>query len=180
MNSIKLKPQIKAIAKSSKNPLQWFALLSPTGKIGTAIGLFLAVYAFASKISVTSSESLNPSNPFATPFIIRNDSLLSLKSVTIKCGLRDVKCQGAYFDNCYSQTRLPPIPCLKTNEPTTFLVPFPLRGFPVLSADIDIIVSYKPLWFPLWLPLKRQKVFRFSTCKSSNGTLHWIPRATSE
>ncbi len=176
-------PQVENPQKTGKYSWQWFALLSPTGKIAATIALILTVvgsyYTFSLKLTIEPKESLDPSNPFATPFIIRNDSLLGVYSINLKTGIREVYAKGSdnKFSNFGTMTDVPPIPKLDSGEPTTFFITFPFKTpSPITSADIEIMVSYRPVL----LPFNRNKSLRFVTIQAKNGTLHWVPKAISE
>lgn len=183
-NRNKLKPQqTQNTEKTEKDPWQWFALLSPTGKIAATVALFLTIvgtyYTFSLKLTIEPKESLDASDPFATPFLVRNDSLLGVYSINLKTGIREVYAKGS--DNRFSEfatmTDVPPIPKLDPGEPTTFFITFPFKTpSPITSADVEIMVSYRPVL----LPFKRKKSLRFVTAQAKDGTLHWIPKALAE
>ena len=167
--------QIKTPEKQEKIPWRWFGLLSPNGKIAATIALFLTVvgsyYTFSLKLTIEPKESLDPSNPFATPFIIRNDSLLGVYSINLKTGIREVYAKGSNnkFSNFGTMTDMPPIPKLDPGEPTTFFITFPFKTpSPITSADIEIMVSYRPVL----LPFNRNKSLRFVTMQAKDGSLH--------
>jgi hypothetical protein len=42
------------------------------------------------RVLVTPLTSLQPSNPFSTPFLLTNDGYLSIHAVEFSCGLNDV------------------------------------------------------------------------------------------
>ncbi|MGO9621802.1 MAG: hypothetical protein ACLPT6_10395 [Desulfobaccales bacterium] len=164
---------------------QWFLLLSPTGKLCAGIGLFLAIigtyYNFAPKISVNISDSLNPINPFATKFVIRNDSLLPIYSVTPSFKNRKITTEAKNYiigsDRIDREKPVYPIPVLNPGDSTTFILPFPINLMsPVIQADIEIIVSYRPALSPF----KHENRFRFVTVPAIDNVLHWQPKSLSE
>ncbi len=59
------------------------------------------------------------------------------------------------------------IPPMRTG---TMKIPLSLPGEEDL--DIEIVVSYRPAWYPF----RRQETFRFITKVAADGQIRWLPR----
>ena len=146
------------------------------------LGLYLSIvgsyYAFSPKLSAIPYVSLDPSNPFATPFEVRNNSILSIRSIKITGHIRNlIDARNNKVINVGFERTIPPIPVLNDGEATTFLIPYAIgHPAPITYADVEIIISYRPVL----LPYRNEKHIRFSTGQSEDGSLHWLPRAISE
>jgi len=176
------RPPIEAAKKPDNTLRSWLGFLSPTGKFAAAFALLLTIvgtyYTFSPKFTIEPKDSLDSTNPFATPFTIKNDSLFDVSTISIKGGIRKVYTKnGSSFSDFGVMTSAPPIPNLEPGEATTFIIPFPFNSpFPFSFADIAIMVSYRPAL----LPFTRNKSLRFATIEAKDGTLHWVSKAISE
>lgn len=146
------------------------------------LAIVTAYYTFAFKISITPSGSLNPSDPFATPFVIQNDSLLWITNIKpYHCILRKVSTvNNEIFTNGNIIMELPSIPILESNEKTTILLPFRSvisLSSPINFADVEIVVSYYPAFIFFY---KKEKRVHFVTAQSTDRTLQWVSKAMSE
>jgi hypothetical protein len=173
----KQEPQQEPQTTRIQRILRWF------GIFGKFLALYLSIvgsyYAFSPKIFIAPADTLDPSQLFATPFVVRNESLLSVNSIRIRCGIRNLitteNTRVVGIDTELRDAR--PIPHLEPLEATTIILPFPFsRGVPLKTADVDVIVSYRPAL----LPFDKQKRIRFRTAEAKDGTLHWYPKAISE
>jgi hypothetical protein len=168
---------------------QWLKWLSPTSRFWACVVLFLTLvgswYAFSFRMSITPSNPLDPSDPFLTPFVLRNDSLLWINLVNpYKCKLNYVKTdRGGVFENCGTELVNPSIPQLESGEPMTFILPFNKTigsiGH-IVYADIEIDVAYFPALLPSIKIFEQHYKKRFSTYISKNRTLQWEHKAKSE
>lgn len=140
------------------------------------LGLFVSFITISSKISVRSDDPINRSDPFSTPFQIKNVGHTPVFNITFLCTIREVK-----FDNRASiyniDTRIdnPPIPKIRSGEETTTFFKCLPHKSPITSADIEIAVSYRPMW----VFRKREKRFRFATIPREDE-LYWVPLALSQ
>ena len=74
------------------------------------LGLIVAYYNLSSRICVTSHEPISRSDPFSTPFQIRNEGYLPIYDVTFSCVLRRVEwAEGGGVINIATTTDAPPI-----------------------------------------------------------------------
>ena len=82
-----LKRQQLETAGSQKNTIS--IVLKNVLQLGSALAMILGILVGAlsllPKVHVSSSASLNPNNPFLTPFVIRNEGHLSIKDVRYYC-----------------------------------------------------------------------------------------------
>lgn len=147
------------------------------------------VYAFAPKVSVHSSESLNPADPFSTPFIITNESALALHNLTMSCEVDNL--EGLTSEGCESCPAMglsgfgtedsQPIPEFQPGEQATLLCSGMSFSTPrgdfgpedTKNAVVTITVKYRPD-LSFWT---QEKKFRFGTAPTANGQLIWIPMA---
>jgi hypothetical protein len=175
-------PQIKNPGKKETVLLQWIGLLSPNGKIAAATALFLTVvgsyYAFSSKLAVEASPPIESTNLFTAPFVISNDGILPINSVTFYVIIRNAVNKFGGTVIAKNGKGMQPIshliPTLQPGEKTTTGIPNPFGD--IVSGDIDLVVTYRPLL----LPFEQEKVFRFGGSKESDGKLVWRHRAASE
>lgn len=143
-------------------------------------GIYAGGLSLLPKIGISAASSLNPNNPFATPFIIKNDGLLWIKNIQYFCGLYQLKYVDGSIAERHAQGDVrfthPSLasPKIKANVSATVFCDFGELGShgPITSGDIAIIVSYRPA-FVFWQREQRQ---RFSTLKSADGVLSWHPK----
>lgn len=130
---------------------RWF--WNCVGAFGVIFGIVVGIYTFVPKISVVPTPSLNPSNPFAAPFILTNESMLPIYSVDYSSDIIEV------VDSEHSL-----ISNMGFSKPSTFDTHIPRLGaggkqfiFMLLGFDLkspityalgEIVVTYKPLFYP--------------------------------
>ncbi len=146
--------------------------------IGLILSIIGTIYFFSPKIKIYPGEPLNPSNPFKTPFIIENQTILSIYNIEFSYVLRKIEAKESnqLIKNIGTLFISDPIPLLRGNESTTTFCASPKMLTPVTSADIEITVKYKPKFFPIQKSLS----MRFNTYPNKNGNLFWFPKALSE
>jgi hypothetical protein len=162
--------------------LQWLGLLSPTSKFSATVALFLTVagsyYAFSTKIAVEPSPPMEAANLFTAPFVISNEGVLPINSVTFHIIIRNAVNEIGGTVIAKNGKGMQPIshliPSLQPGEKSTTGIPNPFGN--IVSGDIDFVVTYKPLFSPI----EQKKVFRFGGSKESDGKLVWRHRASSE
>jgi len=124
------------------------------------------------RVSVTSMPPLNPKDAFSAPFSVTNQGYLSLRNVIIGCRIRHIRpiwsdeyqdIEFSGVDDSYD--RLEPM------KSATKKCPFNVTGLP--DQDIDIVVHYRPAWYPF----SHDESFRFVTRVCEDGTFQWVPRA---
>jgi hypothetical protein len=148
--------------------------------LSVIVGLIAALLTFLPRLSMSSSESLDPSTPFSTPFVVSNDGLLSINDVTCYCLIRRVVIADrgdiTVSNNIVYSDSLP-VPNLAPGEKTTVSCPPLLPSEPrITRADMDIVLRFRPYGLPWY----REKAFRFTTEIASDKRLHWYPRSGSQ
>ncbi len=126
---------------------------------------------FLPRLSVSSDATLDPSDPFATPFVLHNDGYFSVRSVGIFCGIPKAEAAGSKMSGLGVTS-----PDLQNKEiapdrPIEFLCPQLWKlPDPFTSAQLEIYVRFKASLFP-----QSMKCFRFTTTTDSNNNLRWFP-----
>lgn len=158
--------------------LAWKFGIATVGLVASAVGV--ESY-FAARPQVAFSSLLDPSDPFSAPFTITNTGTISsMNNVTFRCVIRKVQDESG-GGVVVAPAGITPtglnIPEIGPGETSTNGCPFPFElSAPVVAADLEIIVKYRPDWIP-W---EREKSFRFGVVKNKDGQMTWMPRATSE
>ncbi|MDQ3749668.1 MAG: hypothetical protein M3367_11780 [Acidobacteriota bacterium] len=132
------------------------------------------------RVSVSSNESLDPSTPFSSPFIVSNEGLLPIYDVEFQCDIKNVEAMnninlGGF--NTVGTAKIIPIinPAGKETTQCAQGLFAPTSG-QFENADVSIVVSYRVYW----IPLSQTRKFRFVTRKDKSGQLHWFPKAIVE
>jgi hypothetical protein len=172
------KKQPKPALRQSSS-LKWFVRFWKTICIvSVVLGLIVSLLSLIPNISVSTSQSLDPNDPLATPFIITNHGLLPIHSIEIRCLFNKV----ATVDNVQVMGIelgyvKPPLPILYKYEQKTFWCPKGIKfRTPINFGDISIIVSYRPDWL-MW---RQIKLHRFETVRNKSGILFWYSKPLSE
>jgi hypothetical protein len=125
---------------------------------------------------VPHDEALDPNAPFSVPFIIKNEGNLSFYGLLYRCFLREMQVVGGggirniSFVN-KDDGRIGDLPGgRQTTVLCDFIVP---RTFPILSADVDILVQYRPAFWP-WVVKEKP---RFVTKEAAGPKLIWFPQS---
>ncbi len=170
--------------QKAKRRWRWLGLLSPNGRFfvgaGTVATLVLAYYAFVPKITV--SSTIEAKGLFDAPLEVKNESILSLHSLSFSCNLN-----RAYWPSRVGgrrnriQSTASIIEELEPNESTTIVIPDAVRSVigdlpPASGADVDIVIYYRPSF----LPFHKSFQCRFVSKQVSSGGFLWIPLSKSE
>lgn len=133
------------------------------------------------RVDVSSGPSLNPSNPFDTPFELSNENDFAITNVATTCDTGAISWTDNVFftDAALGLKASSPIPAIGPHEKRTIgcfaanLIKRP-KGAELKGADIAMTVRFeKPfLFFFRRDDLRR---VRFSTIKDSDGAFTWIP-----
>ena len=133
-------------------------------------GLVTAYYKFAFKLSIFPSKPLDISNPFATPFVLKNDSLLWINNVRpYRVIIRNINKLTMKLN---VELVAPPIPRLNAGETSTFILPvskFVFTSEPINYINIEIVVFYYPAFISFY---KKEKHSRFVTIQSKIWQLY--------
>lgn len=157
--------------------LGWKFLVAIAGFLATVSGIL----SLLPRPSVTASDFLVVNEPFSAPFVITNEGYLPIHDVTFRCAIRHYKGANGGNIEVYKGGGITPsgfvLSEMPPGEKATVGCPFPFKGWePVISADFDFVVVYRPDF----LPWKQEKRFRFGTVKGGDGLLRWYPRSMSE
>lgn len=146
--------------------------------IGTIIGFVSSLMFFASRITVSSLNSLDPSDPFSTPFSISNDGAFSIYNVEFRCHFKDVSFpRGGGFKGFSVQDDSPPIAVIEAGEKaTTKCVIFAPNISIGSQGDIYVVVSYQPKF----LPYRKEKLFRFIMKQGSDKQWYWFQQPVAK
>jgi hypothetical protein len=175
----------KVYIKPSRHPpLQKRNFRGWLGNFLTSISSILSIasvfYALSPKLDIRPSITFNINNPLETPFEVKNNSLFSVKSITLTSKVRKIETMNnSSVTGGRWEVITTPVPNLEPDESTTLTLPFPkIINFtaPISNADIEIIITYRPLL----LPYSLNKAFHFVTIKGYDNILHWSPKALSE
>ena len=134
------------------------------------------------RVSVYPGKTLNPNDPFQTPFILKNDGYLPINEIHYSLSLENVGFgQGNTLPRAYSGINETLIPSLAPNRSSTVsLEPFidllkqsfgivlPPRS--VTSAQIYIDLSYRPYL----IPYNFTDRIRFKTGIGGTGEYVWL------
>jgi hypothetical protein len=148
--------------------------------IGIVLGFLGALYLWLPKISVSSSDPIDTSDPSLSYFVVSNDGYSPLHDLTVRPGVKYV-----YYDKihllgsdaykvefCGDES----VGELGPWEKHSVALPLPTFGqSPLIDADITVTVYYRPSYWP-W---RRRSLFRFVTRKKADGHLYWLPEALS-
>jgi hypothetical protein len=143
-----------------------------------AVGVVLGYLSYLQpRMTVTPREALDPSRPFSVPFTIANDGYLSFRDVAFRCGIRDVRgTNGRRLSQFAAEDVDNRVGTVDPGAPATvscnFVVGQLVAPFPVVSADITILVQYRPVL----LPWARWRGFRFVTAETTDHRLVWLPQ----
>jgi hypothetical protein len=145
-------------------------------------------YQFAPRVSLVVEEPLNPTEPFSAPFVLTNDSALSIYDVGIACQInwlawdtvrgRIEQKQGLLVksDNVAKTIAAADKKTVKCDVPPpvmdglkTILGLPPDSKMTLIEGDISIAVSFSPKFY-LW---KRLDDFHFVADKGADGKTRW-------
>jgi hypothetical protein len=154
-------------------------LTSTTAIVSFLIGVVGFLFVVYPRISVHPGESLDPYNPFATPFLIKNDGYLPVRDVHYSITPRNIKfivpggeaTLMGESDNVFIESSVTAkIPLLKSNRSTTIFVPPPTEKMVVTSADILINLTYQSYLVPYAFSEKH----RFISTVKKTGEYVWL------
>jgi hypothetical protein len=144
---------------------------------GCLLGMANVFLAWNSRLSVTSLSSLNPLNPFATPFMVTNDGYFPVYTARFACMIEKIEYEPLSPDDTttiqHNRLRLPAqsIGRIGAREARTIQCQLGIgRPSPITAIDLVIQVCFRPLLLP-WDFHQQQ---RFVTAKDSSGQIHWI------
>jgi hypothetical protein len=142
----------------------------------TVLGFSVSLVVFLPRPTVSPpSVPFDKNDKFSVSFNISNNGYIPLEDCTAMLGIgqilgRDVPFDPSFMPTFKSRFVMPAWQhhYLGMDDRFTVILSDLLRAN-VQSADIAIIVSYKP-WF---FPLHREKIFRFVTFKGTGASQYW-------
>ena len=148
--------------------------------LGVLLGILSAIYTFLPKISITPTSTLDPSNPFQTPFVLVNESPLPLNSVGV--GILVVELVDDAGNQMLKNVKLraadPHFGGIPTHLKPRQKVPIGLENYiahmsGVKTVILQMEVHYKPMFYPKSI----DETFKFKALKSTWGEMIWFPLA---
>lgn len=138
-----------------------------------AVASFLvSLIVFWPRISVETSDPLDPRNPFSIPFMVKNDGYLLSYSVHHSLSIKNIELKNKISINGGGMSGFDEdIPKLCPNNSSAISIQRTI-GVPsdfVESAEIYIDLSYKTQWIPLIF----KDSYRFKLARKSNGDYVW-------
>jgi hypothetical protein len=149
--------------------------------VGWVVGVAVTVLSLGTfgwpRLSASSLTSLDPKNPFATPFTISNDGWLPLYDVTYSCTVEEMIYRGRRLMWDAEASRNEIFPALRMNQKATCQCSFFMRP-PAAETNITatLDVSYRPFPAPASWGWRARKRFRFKTAAGADGNLYWLPQ----
>jgi hypothetical protein len=151
--------------------------------LATIVGGLAAALALLPRVTVTSSDPVDPANPFSASFTITNTGYIPLRSVFIGVGVGQFGGHAATFDpsrkpNYWPRVDRPEWKNLNLGLDEKFTItPGDIFGLGNENtrlgfADIAVVVSYEP---PI-IPWRREKVFPLIAHKQTNGQFYWYAK----
>ncbi len=148
----------------------------------TALAAIGYYYQYGPQISATRSGSLNPTDPFATEFTVKNESLLTVSRIRADCSLNNIeftppltppmKVQqivGVSTDNMsklLSRGESMAIICLSNG--------FKFRDRKLIKGELLIEVSFQYLVLSKTINLSMKQLFKFDGRMGADGNLQWM------
>lgn len=148
--------------------------------IAMSLGIASGYLSLLPRISVTQTEPLNVTDPFASPFIVSNDGPMGINGVEFYCVLVHVRTRkGFSFDGITTELTALNQKHMEPGERVS--VPCSFRQFfgfttenPVIGAEIIVGVTFRPDF--VWVHKNRQ--FRFVAMADSHSDVRWYPQSS--
>jgi hypothetical protein len=137
----------------------------------TVAGVGFSIYEFRPQGAVYAESTLDPRNPFSTPFIISNTVRLPIYSVTRICYFQNLTFRKlGHVDSTYMSMEVY-WPAIEPGVRDTLMCPFSVPDDELVTGDITIFVDYHWFYWPRWFTTEA----RFVTKQNADGTLRWLP-----
>jgi hypothetical protein len=152
-------------------------LLELIGGVSAILGIAGFFLNFAPKLSVQISDSLDPSNPMATVFVLTNQGYLPIHDVVAACGAAKLSTPKITIDSAPDARMVLPgsqAEILSAGHNLTLPCGHLFGTHEAIRAEITIIVEYRPDW--VWW--HRTERFPWKAEKRADGTWTWdsVPR----
>ena len=142
----------------------------------STLGGLLAFKSFAPKIFISPSIILDPKNPFATPFILKNEGVFSIYKISTEVNILKVTdsrnnqlMNNLLVSSINNSNKLEPGKETALNISLTSFIQG--LGLPFKEAYIEITIKYKPFLF-FWI---YKESFSFTVKYNTSGGSIWFP-----
>jgi hypothetical protein len=145
--------------------------------LATVLGVPAALLTLLPRISVASSDPVDPNDTLSASFTISNNNFIPLRHVTATLLINEVQPFGVPLDRDIPAAEMGSgfVRPAWTNHSLDMDDKFTVSPSDIVhfttprEASIAILVSYQP-WIVPWT---RRKVFRFATHRQTDGKLYW-------
>jgi hypothetical protein len=149
------------------------------GILATIVTLASGIVFFP-RLSISSDVTLDSSNPFGTPFILKNDGYFSVYSVQVIClPLREwVPGANVVVSGIGYTSRDLKMPEIRPDQAVGFSCPegISFSASRIAAVRMEFFVSFKATMFPSSCT---KQCFPYVTKPDRNGNLRWFPDAPS-
>jgi hypothetical protein len=147
------------------------------GIVALGVTLISAVV-FRPRLSCSSDTTLDPSDPFATPFILHNDGYFWVSSATGICRIAQAFSNSGLVVNLAFTTPDMANMNIGPDQPAEFYCPAAIIfSPPVTDAEIEIYVKFKARLFP---QSYTKACFWFTARPDKDNNLRWFPESEQE
>ena len=167
------KPQVSAEKNSKRNNLLFSFYKKPISWIISCVGIVSLYLALQPNISVSPLESLDSKQPFQTPFLIHNESIIPLYNVSTTMEIDSIK--SAPMETRFYQIALRDsliINKIPPRDKSTFFCCFPFDTLSSHLTEADMYIRIKYNLF--WNNKCHEKWFHFIAKIDVNNKLHWL------
>jgi len=140
------------------------------------IVLILGLYQLWPSVSLTVDTPLKNTEPYSTPFLIKNESLYKIKIISVTIFTRNIKAKTKTIENLNINNSSTTIYILKYLEPKKSIHFFSnlIRGIPltyISNASITVSILYKPIFTNITF----HDDFDYTFYITDKNTLKWYP-----
>ncbi len=141
------------------------------------IGVILGLLQLWPSVSVTVDKPLEKSEPYTTPFLIKNESIYQIKIISITVFTKNIKANTKNIKNLVINNSSTTTYFLEVLDPNKSIhtISNLIHGIPisfVSKADISISVLFKPVFINLTF----QDDFNYTFYVNSDGNIKWYPK----
>lgn len=145
------------------------------GLISSLVGIVGFLFLVYPRISISPGTPLDLSNPFQTPFILKNDGYLSIFDINYSLGIENVEDMN---HNVFSGgmiggvSKMNTIPRLNPNKTSALFISSTFVGPPNFIKHANIYISIK--YRPFLVPFSFTENIRFKTERKNTGEYIWL------
>ena len=169
--AIRRNKHYKKKAKNKSNLKIIYGIIGGISFIIAIIGFYLDT---KSKIDIYTELSLKPEIPFATPFIVKNESLLPIYNIEYVFGINLIStvARPYQFTNFSTKLKRAPVKKMSPGDKISIFMPWPFKTTsPITYGDIEVKITYRQKL----LSWRKSTLMRFTTYSDSKGNLKWLP-----